>query len=48
MRAGRTNGTGNGELSKLPAPVAEFLSVPMEEAEIIEVNMHSTRLNILP
>ncbi len=33
---------------KLPAPVAEFLSVPMEEAEIIEVNAHSTQLNILP
>jgi len=33
---------------KLPAPVAEFLGVPMEEAERIEVNMHSTQLNILP
>jgi hypothetical protein len=33
---------------KLPTPVTEFLGVPMEEAEIIEVNMHSTSLTILP
>ena len=33
---------------KLPAPVAEFLGVPMEEAERIEVNTHSTLLTILP
>jgi hypothetical protein len=33
---------------KLPAPVAEFLGVPMEEAERIEVNTHSTQLTILP
>jgi hypothetical protein len=33
---------------KLPAPVAEFLGVPMDEAEIIHVNSHSTQLTILP
>jgi len=27
---------------KLPTPVASFLEVPMEEAEIIEVNFHQT------
>jgi hypothetical protein len=32
---------------KLPTPVTEFLGVPMEEAEIIEVNQHSTTVNIL-
>jgi len=32
---------------KLPTPVAEFLGVPMEEAEIIEVNNHETTINIL-
>ena len=33
---------------KLPTPVTEFLGVPMEEAEIIEVNNHSTSVTILP
>lgn len=33
---------------KLPAPVAEFLGVPMEEAEIIEVNQHETTITVLP
>ncbi len=33
---------------KLPTPVAEFLEVPMEEAEIIEVNAHNTTIEILP
>lgn len=33
---------------KLPTPVTEFLGVPMEEAEIIEVNTHSTSVTILP
>ncbi len=33
---------------KLPAPLAEFLGVPMEEAEIVEVNTHSTTVTILP
>jgi hypothetical protein len=32
---------------KLPAPIAEFLGVPMEEADIIEVGSHSTTVNIL-
>jgi len=31
---------------KLPRPVAEFLEVPLEEAEIIKVNEHSTSINI--
>lgn len=33
---------------KLPTPVTEFLGVPMEEAEIIEVNTHTTSVTILP
>jgi hypothetical protein len=33
---------------KLPTPVTEFLGVPMEEAEIIEVNAHATSVTILP
>jgi len=33
---------------KLPTPVVEFLNVPMEEAEIIEVGEHSTTVIILP
>lgn len=33
---------------KLVGPVAEFLHVPAEEAEIIVVNQHSTRIEILP
>ncbi len=33
---------------KLPLPVAEFLGVPLEEAEIIEVNNHTTNVTILP
>lgn len=31
---------------KLPTPVAECLNVPMEEAEIIVVNMHETKIVI--
>lgn len=33
---------------KLPTPVTQFLGVPMEEAEIIEVNHHTTTVTILP
>lgn len=33
---------------KLMTPVAEFLHVPEEEAEVIVVNKHSTSVNILP
>jgi hypothetical protein len=33
---------------KLPTPIASFLEVPMEEAEIIEVNYHETTITILP
>jgi hypothetical protein len=33
---------------KLVTPVAEFLNVPAEEAEIIKVNEHSTYITILP
>ena len=33
---------------KLVKPVAEYLGVPEEESEIIEVNEHSTYINILP
>jgi hypothetical protein len=33
---------------KLPMTVAEFLGVPMEEAEIIEVNRHETTITVLP
>lgn len=32
---------------KLPAPLAEFLGVPMDEAEIIQVNFHETDINII-
>ena len=33
---------------KLPRPVAEFLGVPLEEAEVIEVNFHETHIEVLP
>jgi hypothetical protein len=33
---------------KLVTPVAEYLNVPAEEAEIIKVNEHSTYITILP
>ena len=33
---------------KLPLPIVEFLGVPKEEAEAIEVNHHTTLLTILP
>jgi len=33
---------------KLPTPVAQFLKVPMEEAEIIQVNYHETTITVLP
>ncbi len=33
---------------KLPAPVAEFLGVPKEEAEVLEVGSHATHLTVLP
>jgi hypothetical protein len=33
---------------KLIRPVAEFLDVPDEEAEIVEVNEHSTTIEVLP
>lgn len=33
---------------KLPLPIAEFLGVPKEEAEVIEVNAHSTTVTVLP
>lgn len=32
---------------KLPTPVAEYLGVPNEEAEIIEVNSHSTSVEVV-
>ncbi len=32
---------------KLPTPVTEFLGVPLEESEIIEVNRHETTITIL-
>jgi hypothetical protein len=40
--------TATVNYQKLPTPVAEFLGVPMEEAEIIEVNHHTTNITILP
>ena len=33
---------------KLPLPVVEFLEVPKEEADPIEVNFHETTITILP
>jgi hypothetical protein len=33
---------------KLPTPIVEFLHVPPEEAEAIEVNQHTTSITILP
>lgn len=32
---------------KLPRPIAEFLGVPIEEADVIEVNSHETTLTVL-
>ena len=32
---------------KLPTPVAEFLGVPKEEAEIMDVNSHKTVIEIV-
>jgi hypothetical protein len=32
----------------LVKPVAEFLGVPEEESEIMEVNNHSTYVEVLP
>jgi hypothetical protein len=32
---------------KLPLPIVEFLGVPKEEAEIVEVNSHTTIINIV-
>ena len=33
---------------KLPRPVAEFLGVPVEEAEVVEVGSHATSITVLP
>ena len=33
---------------KLPTPVAQFLGVPMEEVETIQVNFHETSITVLP
>ena len=33
---------------KLPKPIVEFLQVPAEEAEPVEVNFHETTLTVLP
>jgi len=33
---------------KLPLPLTEFLGVPLEEAEIVEVNTHETQFTVLP
>jgi hypothetical protein len=33
---------------KLPLPLTEFLGVPKEEAEVIEVNSHTTTVTVLP
>ena len=33
---------------KLPTPVVDFLGVPKDEADIIEVNAHTTTIVILP
>jgi hypothetical protein len=33
---------------KLVKPVADFLGVPEEESQIIEVNEHSTYITVLP
>jgi len=33
---------------KLPGPLTKFLGVPDEEAEVVEVNTHSTTVTILP
>ena len=32
---------------KLPTPIVEFLGVPKEEAEIVEVNSHTTTIEIV-
>ena len=32
---------------KLPMPIVEFLGVPKEEAEVIEVNSHETTVTVL-
>jgi nitrate/TMAO reductase-like tetraheme cytochrome c subunit len=33
---------------KLPTPIVEFLGVPKEEAEVVEVGAHSTQIIVLP
>lgn len=33
---------------KLPLPVTKYLGVPVEEADPVEVNFHTTNINILP
>jgi hypothetical protein len=33
---------------KLMTPIAEFLEVPEEEAEIVPVNSHTTLVEVLP
>jgi hypothetical protein len=32
---------------KLPSPLVEYLGVPKDEAEVIEVNSHTTTLTVL-
>lgn len=39
--------TATVNYQRLPLPVAEFLGVPIEEAEIIKVNEHSTKITVL-
>lgn len=45
---GKMTVTATLNYQKLVAPVAEFLEVPDEEAEVIVVNTHSTEINVLP
>lgn len=46
--AGQLSITAVLNYQKLPVPVVEFLGVPAEEGEVIEVNRHTTFLTVLP
>ncbi len=48
LPAGKLKITAVLNYQKLVKPVADFLGVPEEEAEIIKVNEHSTFVTILP
>jgi len=46
--AGPLTVTARLNYQKLVAPVAEYLGVPAEEAEVVVVNEHTTTITVLP